>query len=77
MPFANCGVCLTRSSKGLHALAMQSNDRRTRQLSLDELLPTGPRWKELPSDTRARVLELVGQMLQEHVDSLAEGEADE
>jgi hypothetical protein len=46
---------------------MRTTDRHERQLSLEDLLMAGVRWAELPQETRAEVVEMIAQMLREHV----------
>jgi hypothetical protein len=56
---------------------MQAKDRHERQLSLEDLLTPTPRWRELPTETRKQVIDLVVEMLREHVASEAQGGTDE
>jgi hypothetical protein len=55
---------------------MQTNEQE-RQLSLEELLIASPCWGKLPGQIRAEVVELIAQMLREHVAPDARGISDE
>jgi hypothetical protein len=46
---------------------MHESNRHDQQLSLEDLIATSPRWKELTSETREEVVELLAQILREHV----------
>jgi len=48
---------------------MQDQKRQQRQLSLEESMPTKPKWSELPQQVRSEVIELLRQLLVEHVEA--------
>ena len=56
---------------------MQAKDRHERQLSLEELLSPSPRWSELPAETRKEAIDLLVEVLREHVASGPQGGNDE
>lgn len=56
---------------------MRTKTRYKRQMSLDDLVTATARWNELPNQTRNEVLELLMEMLREHVASSKKGGGDE
>jgi hypothetical protein len=56
---------------------MQAKDRHEQQLSLEDLLTPSPQWSELPTETRKQVVDLIVEMLREHVTNGAQGGTDE